>query len=276
MRQRIRGAFLRWRVERPHHDTSQVVHLLKMPDFLFVSILMMWYVGVVNDENTSMKGGKMSIRLEVWGENALFSRSEFKTERVTYDVMTPSAARGILEAIFWHPGMRWRIDRIYVLNPIRFDSIRRNEVGRVIDIGKIRAMAEGRGDGGAIYTAESIQQRSSTILRDVRYVIDAHFELNRAKMSSTDSAEKFQSMFMRRAAKGQCFHHPYFGTREFPAEFQLWQESGDPVGFEQGHRDLGYMLYDFDYRNPAHPAPLFFRAELDDGVLDVESVEVRS
>lgn len=108
-----------------------------------------------------------------------------------------------------------------MLNPIRFDSIRRNEVGRVIDIGKIRTMAEGRGDGGAIYTAESIQQRSSTILRDVRYVIDAHFELNRAKMSSTDSAEKFQSMFMRRAAKGQCFHHPYFGTREFPAEFQF-------------------------------------------------------
>lgn len=190
--------------------------------------------------------------------------------------MTPSAARGILEAIFWHPGMRWRIDRIHVLNPIRFDSIRRNEVGRVIDVGKIRTMAEGRGDGGVIYTAESIQQRSSTILRDVRYVIDAHFELNRAKMSSTDSAEKFQSMFMRRAAKGQCFHHPYFGTREFPAEFQLWQESGDPVGFEQGHRDLGYMLYDFDYRNSAHPTPLFFRAELDDGVLDVESVEVRS
>ena len=167
--QQICGASLRRRVERPHHDTSQVVHLLKIPDFLFVSISMMWYVGVVNDENTSMKGGKMSIRLEVWGENALFSRSEFKTERVTYDVMTPSAARGILEAIFWHPGMRWRIDRIHVLNPIRFDSIRRNEVGRVIDIGKIRTMAEGRGDGGVIYTAESIQQRSSTILRDVRY-----------------------------------------------------------------------------------------------------------
>ena len=274
--QQICGASLRRRVERPHHDTSQVVHLLKIPDFLFVSILMMWYVGVINDENTSMKGGKMPIRLEVWGENALFSRSEFKTERVTYDVMTPSAARGILEAILWHPGMRWRIDRIHVLNPIRFDSIRRNEVDSVINIGKIRTMAEGRGDGGAIYTAESIQQRSSTILRDVRYVIDAHFELNRARMSSTDSAEKFQSMFMRRAAKGQCFHHPYFGTREFPVEFQLWQESGDPVGFEHGHRDLGYMLYDFDYRNPAHPVPLFFRAELDDGVLDVESVEVRS
>ena len=194
----------------------------------------------------------MPIRLEVWGENALFSRSEFKTERVTYDVMTPSAARGVLEAIFWHPGMHWRIDKIHVLNPIRFNNIRRNEVDSVINVSKIRTMAEGRGDGGAIYTAESIQQRSSTILRDVRYVIDAHFELNRSRMASTDSAEKFQSMFIRRASKG------------------------DPVGFEQGHRDLGYMFYDFDYRNPAHPIPQFFRAELNDGVLDVESVEVKS
>lgn len=85
-----------------------------------------------------------------------------------------------------------------------------------------------------------------------------------------------QNMFVRRASKGQCFHHPYFGTREFPAEFQLWEGDGDPIGFEQGHRDLGYMLYDFDYRNPAHPVPMFFRAELNDGVLDVESVEVKS
>ena len=99
---------------------------------------------------------------------------------------------------------------------------------------------------------------------------------NRSKMTETDSAEKFQNMFVRRASKGQCFHHPYFGTREFPAEFQLWEGDGDPIGFEQGHRDLGYMLYDFDYRNPAHPVPMFFRAELNDGVLDVESVEVKS
>lgn len=161
-------------------------------------------------------------------------------------------------------------------NPIRFDSIRRNEVDSVIDKGKIRAMAEGRGDGGTIYAAESIQQRASTILRDVRYVIDAHFELKRSKMTPTDSAEKFQNIFIRRASKGQCFHHPYFGAREFPAEFQLWEDDSDPVGFEQGHRDLGYMLYDFDYRNPAHPVPLFFRAELNDGVVDVESVEVKS
>lgn len=218
----------------------------------------------------------MPIRLEVWGDYALFSRPEFKTERVTYDVMTPSAARGILEAVFWHPGLRWRIDRIHVLNPIRFDTIRRNEVDSVVNERKIQAMAEGKGDGGAIYASESIQQRSSTILRDVGYVIDAHFTIDRGKASPDDSAEKFLNMFMRRAGKGQCFHHPYFGTREFPAEFRLWERDTDPVGFERGHRDLGYMLYDFDYRNPAYPKPLFFRATLDNGVLDVASAEVRS
>lgn len=190
----------------------------------------------------------MSIRLEVWGDNALFTRGEFKTERVTYDVMTPFAARGILEAIFWHPGMCWRIDRIHVLNPIRFDSIRRNEVDSVIDKGKIRAMAEGRGDGGTIYAAESIQQRASTILRDVRYVIDAHFELKRSKMTPTDSAEKFQNIFIRRASKGQCFHHPYFGAREFPAEFQLWEDDSDPVGFGTGAQRFG--LHALRFRLP--------------------------
>lgn len=217
----------------------------------------------------------MSIRLEVWGDYALFSRPEFKTERVTYDVITPSAARGILEAIFWHPGLQWGIDRIYVLNDIRFDNIRRNEVESVVVSSKIRSMAEGRGDGGVIYTSESIQQRSAMVLRDVRYVIDAHFKLVRSKMSSTDSAAKFQSIFNRRASKGQYFHHPYFGTREFPVDFRLW-EGDAPIGFEQGRRDLGYMLYDFDYRNSARPKPLFFRAVLNDGVLDVESAEVRS
>ncbi|MBT1175176.1 type I-C CRISPR-associated protein Cas5 [Bifidobacterium sp. LC6] len=218
----------------------------------------------------------MPIRLEVWGDYALFSRPEMKTERVTYDVMTPSAARGILEAIFWHPGLCWRIDRIYVLNPIRFDSIRRNEVDSVINVSKIRSMAEGKGDGGAINTSESIQQRSATVLRNVRYVIDAHFTIDRRKAAPEDSAEKFQSMFMRRAAKGQYFHHPYLGTREFPADFRLWEKNEDPIGFEQGHRDLGFMLFDFDYRNPASPKPSFFRAALNDGVLDVASAEVKS
>lgn len=218
----------------------------------------------------------MPIRLEVWGDYALFTRPEMKTERVTYDVMTPSAARGILEAIFWHPGLCWRVDRIHVLNPIRFDNIRRNEVDSVVITSKIRSMAEGRGDGGAIYASESIQQRSSTILRDVRYVIDAHFDLDRSKLSPTDSAAKFQSIFMRRAAKGQCFHHPYFGTREFPVDFRLWEGNHEPVGFERGHRDLGYVFYDFDYRDSVHPKPLFFHAALDDGVLDVVSAEVKS
>lgn len=217
----------------------------------------------------------MSIRLEVWGDNALFTRGEFKTERVTYDVMTPSAARGILEAIFWHPGMCWRIDRIHVLNPIRFDSIRRNEVDSVIDKGKIRAMAEGRGDGGTIYAAESIQQRASTILRDVRYVIDAHLSLkveNDTNRFGREVPEHFHTSCIQRAV----FPPPILWCSRISCRVPVMEDDSDPVGFEQGHRDLGYMLYDFDYRNPAHPVPLFFRAELNDGVVDVESVEVKS
>lgn len=218
----------------------------------------------------------MPIRLTVWGERALFSRPEFKTERVTYDVMTPSAARGVLEAIFWHPGLHWRVDRIHVLNPITFDTIRRNEISKVVNAATIRSMIQHPEKHEAVYAAESIQQRSATVLRDVRYVIDAHFTLDQAKLSSKDSAAKFQSIFVRRAQKGQCFHHPYLGTREFPAEFQLWDSSDEPQGFETGHRDLGYMLYDLDYSNPAHPQPMFFRAELNDGVMDVANAQVRS
>lgn len=218
----------------------------------------------------------MPVRLTVWGEHALFSRPEFKTERVTYDVMTPSAARGVLEAIFWHPGLHWRIDRIHVLNPIMFDTIRRNEVGKVVSATTVRNMIQNPEKIEAIYAAESIQQRSATVLRDVKYVIDAHFTLDQSNLSPTDSAAKFHSIFVRRAQKGQCFHHPYLGTREFPGEFRLWDSPDQPQGFEIGYRDLGYMLYDLDYSNPAHPKPMFFRAELNDGVMDISNVQVKS
>ena len=219
----------------------------------------------------------MSIRLETWGKFALFSRPELKTERVSYDVMTPSAARGILEAVYWHPGMRFHVDRITVLNPIRFTNIRRNEVKSVIAKSNAKKLSESSGcKGSVIYTAEDIQQRASTLLRDVHYVIDAHFTLT-DKATADDSAAKFLSIFNRRAEKGQCYHHPYFGTREFPVDFRLWDDAqGDPRGFEQGHRDLGYMLYDMDYSDPADIRPKFFRAELNDGVLDLTGVRTVS
>lgn len=219
----------------------------------------------------------MPIRLETWGKFALFTRPEMKTERVSYDVMTPSAARGILEAVYWHPGMRFHIDRITVLNPIRFTNIRRNEVKSVITYQSAKKLAANGGYGGSvIYTAEDIQQRASTLLKDVHYVIDAHFTMT-DKAEAADTAAKFLSIFNRRAEKGQCYHHPYFGTREFPVDFRLWDDAkGEPRGFEHGHRDLGYMLYDMDYSDPADIRPMFFRAELNEGVLDLTKVRAVS
>ncbi|WEV53572.1 type I-C CRISPR-associated protein Cas5c [Bifidobacterium sp. ESL0704] len=216
----------------------------------------------------------MAIQLEVWGSGALFTRPEMSVERVSYDVMTPSAARGILEAIYWHPGMRWVVDKITVMNPIKFDNIRRNEVSSVLSARTAHSMMEGKG-GEVIYTSDTIQQRASTFLRDVHYVIEAHFDMT-DRASKEDSPAKFISIFNRRVAKGQCFHHPYFGCREFPVDFKSWEDKQSPKGFEQGKRDLGYMLYDMDYRDPENIKPLFFRAELNDGVMNLENARVVS
>lgn len=217
----------------------------------------------------------MPVKLEVWGDGALFSRPEFKVEKVSYDVMTPSAARGILEAIYWHPGLRWVIDRIVVMNPIRFNNIKRNEVKSTISARSVSATLSKGGTVLPLYTAEDIQPRTAMYLRDVRYVIEAHFILTE-DMGPDDSAAKFQSMFNRRASKGQCYHHPYLGCREFPAAFRLWGSDEEPRGFEEGNRDLGFMLYDMDYSNPADIRPMFFRGVLHNGVLDCENIEVMS
>lgn len=217
----------------------------------------------------------MPVRLQVSGDWACFSRPELKTERVSYDVMTPSAGRGILEAILWHPGMRWCIDRITVMNPIRFSSIRRNEVSEKAVASHMRTAIAAGNDAPVLYAPKFIQQRAALVLRDVRYVIDAHFEITE-HAAPGDTPAKFQSMFMRRASKGQCFHEPYFGCREFPVNFSLWESEENPVGFEQGDRDLGYMLYDMDYSNPQDIRPQFFRAILHDGVLDTTNVRAVS
>ena len=157
----------------------------------------------------------MSFKLEVFGDYALFTRPEMKAERVSYDVMTPSAARGILEAIFWHPGMRWKVDRIYVMSPICFSNIRRNEVSDKIS-GRLAKSAMHNGAGGLyLCTKDCIAQRASMVLRHVHYVIEAHFEMTE-KASPADNAGKFCEMFRRRAQNGQCYHQPCFGTREFP------------------------------------------------------------
>lgn len=219
----------------------------------------------------------MSVSVEVWGDYACFSRPEMKTERVSYDVMTPSAARGLLEAIMWHPGMKWVVDRIHVCAPIRFTNIRRNEVKDVILCSSVKSAMK---SGNELYLAapNSIQQRAAMVLRDVHYVIDAHFDMT-MRASPTDNPGKFQEMSRRRLEKGQFYHQPCFGVREFPASFKLC-ESPPPCPEElKGERDLGWMLLDLDYTDPANITPHFFRAVLHDGILEVppmHSKEVRT
>lgn len=214
----------------------------------------------------------MSICLEVWGDHACFSRPEMKVERVSYDVMTPSAARGLLEAIFWHPGLRYTIDCIHVCSPIRFSNLRRNEVKSTVNARSARTVME-RGKGELwLDTSADIQQRAAMVLRDVRYVIEAHFDMI-DKAAPGDNPGKFQDILKRRITKGQFYHHPYFGCREFPAHFKLC-EALPPCPEElEEERDLGYMLWDLDYSDPENISPLFFRAKLIDGVLNVPTRE---
>lgn len=209
----------------------------------------------------------MSISVEVWGDYACFSRPELKTERVSYDVMTPSAARGLLDAIYWHPGMRWVVDRIHVCAPIRFTNIRRNEVKDIVSARNAKAAME---SGEEIYlaTSESIQQRAAMVLRDVRYVIDAHFEMT-ARATPTDNPGKFQDIMRRRVEKGQFYHQPCFGVREFPAQFKPCEELPPCPDELKGEKDLGWMLLDLDYSDRENITPRFFRAVLRGGVLEV-------
>lgn len=186
--------------------------------------------------------------LHVWGDYACFTRPEFKVERMSYEAMTPSAARGILEAIYWKPEIRWIVERLHVLRPIHFSTIRRNEVSCKVSVsgatGASAAMKRGSGRLG-IYAEECRQQRASAVLRDVGYIIEASFEV----LSGTDNADKHFQMFRRRAMKGQCFHRPYLGCREFAANF-AWIEGSRPecrLPAEQRNRDLGLMLHDIDF-----------------------------
>ena len=211
------------------------------------------------------------IRLEVWGKYALFSRPELKVERVSYDVPTPSAARGLVESIYFHPGLKWNIRKIYVLNPIKFTNIRRNEVKGKILASDARSAIMGSKSDLYIAASQQIVQRAAMVLQDVHYVIEAEFEMT-DKAAPSDNPGKFQDIITRRMAKGQCFHTPYFGCREFPANFRPWVGGSVPTIPET--KDLGIMLYDFDYSDPANITPLYFHAKLENGVLNATDVEV--
>lgn len=210
------------------------------------------------------------IRLHCWGELACFTRPEMKVERVSYDVMTPSAARGIVEAIYWKPEVRWVIDRLYVLNPIRFTSLRRNEVGAKVSARTATTvMQAGRGSLG-LYVETERQQRAALLLRDVAYVIEAHFEI----VGGEPNEAKHLDQFNRRARAGQCFSRPYFGCREFAAHFALIEPDAalPPTHTDLGgHRDLGWMLHDIDFRNGR--SPRFFHATMTDGLIEVPPLD---
>ncbi|HPG89604.1 MAG TPA: type I-C CRISPR-associated protein Cas5c [Hyphomicrobium sp.] len=220
--------------------------------------------------------------MEVSGPYACFTRPEMKVERVSYDVITPSAARAIFEAILWKPAIRWQVSRIEVCEPICWISVRRNEVGAVVPTGSVKsAMAAGKGSLG-LNIEDQRQQRAGLLLRDVRYRLHARFELTE-KAGVGDTPAKFAAMFERRAAQGQCFNQPYLGTREFSCAFRLLDPKADSFVVPAelaGERDLGWTLYDLDFGPPPHaePKPLFYRAMLRDGVLEVptrDSAEVR-
>lgn len=214
--------------------------------------------------------------LEVTGDFACFTRPEMKVERVSYDVITPSAARAVFEAVLWKPAIRWRIRKIEVLKPIRWISLRRNEVGAVVPVGSVKsAMNKGTGDL-ALYIEDERQQRAGLFLRDVGYRLHADLEVLPAAGANNPPA-KFREMFERRVGKGQCVNQPYLGCREFACDFRLigGDQAAAPI---DETRDLGWMLHDMDFANLADPKPRFFRAELKGGVLavpDAESPEVR-
>ncbi|WP_297430672.1 type I-C CRISPR-associated protein Cas5c [Clostridium sp.] len=210
------------------------------------------------------------IKLKIWGEYACFSRPEMKVERVSYDVITPSAARGILEAIYWKPAIRWVIDEIKVINPIKFENIKRNELLGVIPLNTVKRAYLGNTDVNLYQSTRDIVQRGAMILKDVCYYISAHFELT-YEAGAFDTVEKHYNMALRRARKGQCFHRPYLGCREFPAQFQLADEINEKSFYINSEKDLGLMLWDIDFKNKA--TPIFFRPSMKDGVIKIPDLQ---
>lgn len=208
--------------------------------------------------------------LEISGDLACFTRPEMKVERVSYDVITPSAARAVFESILWKPAIRWHVRRIEVLKPIRFINLRRNEVASVISTRNVQqAMAAGEGDL-AIYVEDDRQQRAGLLLRDVAYRVHADLEV-RADRQDPMPPQKYHAMFERRAENGQCVNQPYLGCREFTARVRLVTEPAKEATPIDDTRDLGWMLHDLDFENAADPQPVFFRAQMTSGVIEVSA-----
>lgn len=208
------------------------------------------------------------VRLKVWGDFACFTRPEMKVERVSYDVMTPSAARGLLEAIYWKPQFQWRVQRIHVLRPIRRFSILRTEV-------KSKAVVSSAQRGDRYFVNDDHTQRHTLALRDVAYIIEADVHLHpKYADDANNNIVKHRDQFRRRVARGQSFHRPYFGCREFVAHFGEPNGSEVPPAELAGREEpLGRMLFDIAYTGTGNKrgegTPRFFNAALENGVLHV-------
>ena len=213
------------------------------------------------------------ITVRVRGEYALFTRPEMKVERVSYDVITPSAARGIIEAVYWKPAIRWVIDKIHVLNEIEFTNIRRNEVSEKVSDSEARRRMNGSLEPFYLAATDARQQRAALVLKNVDYVIEAHFDLTE-KAGTEDTVEKHYNIVLRRLRKGQHFSAPCLGTREFGAKVELIEDGVIPKS-PLGDRDLGWMLYDLDFSDAQDIQPQFFKADMRAGVIDLTQVEVR-
>jgi CRISPR-associated protein Cas5d len=209
------------------------------------------------------------VKLKVWGDYACFTRPEMKVERVSYDVITPSAARGILEAIYWKPAIKWVIDKIHVLNEIQMENIRRNEISYKIQDGKIKKAINKNPVDLYQIPNEERQQRATLLLKNVYYIIEAHFEMTN-DAGESDTSEKHYNIALRRMRKGECYHRPYFGCREFPVNFEILEDGQVIKGAysDSGEKDLSFMLWDIDFEK--NMEPIFFKAVMDNGVIDVQ------
>ena len=206
--------------------------------------------------------------LEIAGDYACFTRPEMKVERVSYDVITPSAARAVFESVFWKPAVRWHVRRIDVLRPVRWINLRRNELKSVISAQNVHQAMTDESQDLSIFVEDDRVQRAGLFLRDVAYRVHADMEV-RADRGDPAPVQKFHAMFERRAANGQCVNQPYLGCREFDARLRLIDSPGaEPPPIDET-RDLGWMLRDLDFTNAADPQAMFFRAQMTDGVIDV-------
>ncbi len=210
----------------------------------------------------------MGIKLKIWGKHACFTRPEMRVERVSYDAITPTAAKGVIESIYWKPAIKWFVDRIHVINRINFVSFKRNEVNKKVTS---RDIENAKNNKECYIDTDKVRvQRNSLVLQDVFYIIEAHFEETGEEESHP---EKHYNAFLRRARKGQCFNQPYMGCREFPAFFELLEDNEEvPESYYSGQEiDLGWMLREINYKDMS---PCFFRANMKDGVIEIPQKEV--